>query len=548
MARGVRRFARSSATTFRIVAKPCVLRDGRHLPRHTAPASLPAMLARLTTFAVDGLVSRRVTVEVDLRLGLPAFTIVGLADAAVRESRERVHAAVLNSGFEFPGRRITVNLAPAHLRKVGPGFDLATACGVLVASGQVPGDALDAWAVFGELSLGGELRPCRGVLAVAEGAREAGIAGLVVPRACAAEAALVDGLRVAPADDLAGVVAILRGDVPPAAAPPAAPSPGALPPEHDLRDVRGHAEPLLALTVAAAGGHNLLLSGPPGTGKTMLARRLPTVLPPLSASEALEVTRVQSVAGVRPGAGLVRERPFRAPHHTISAPGLVGGGAVPTPGEASLAHHGVLFLDELSEFPRASLEALRQPLEDGRVVVVRGQRSSVFPTRFMLVAATNPCPCGHGAPPRCHCTEAELARHRRRLSGPLLDRIDLLVAVRRPTAAELAAPPRTTSAEVRDRVLEARERQAARLRGTGIACNAHLTPRLLRDGVALGEDALALLRSAYDGGHLSARGHARVLRVARTVADLDGAARVGPDHVLQAIAFRQDAEAEEAAA
>lgn len=503
--------------------------------------SVPAVLARVVTFAIDGIDPRPVWVEVDIRPGLPTFRIVGLADAAVREARERVHAAVLNSDFEFPARRITANLAPAHLRKVGPGFDAAIAVGLLAASGQCPADALDRWAVFGELSLTGALRPCRGVLAAAEGTRRAGVAGLVVPRERAGEAALVADVKIAAADDLRGVAALLGGGDPPPLPPPVpAPAAAAVAPEEpDLADVRGHHLPLRALEIAAAGGHNLLLEGPPGSGKTMLARRLPGLLPPLTRDEALEVTRIHSVAGIAHETGLATRRPFRAPHHTVSPAGLVGGGRPPSPGEASLAHRGVLFLDELSEFSRPSLEALRQPIEDGEIVIVRGQQALRFPTRFMLVAATNPCPCGFAGSDRpCRCGEHELARHRRRLSGPLLDRIDLLVTVLRPGADALASAPLASTARVRERVLAARQRQQARLDGTRLHANAQLDARLLHAHVHLSAPVRRALARAYDRGGLSARGHDRVLRVARTIADLADREAVELDDVLQALALR----------
>lgn len=509
----------------------------------------PIVLARVTTFSIHGLDVRPVTVEVDIRRGLPAFTIVGLGDTAIREARERVRTALQNSGFEFPFSRIVANLAPAHLRKGGSGFDLAIACGVLAASGQVPLVSLQRRAVFGELSLTGALRPCHGTLAVAEGARAAGLEGLLVARETAAEAALIEDLEIAAVNTLRDVVDVLEGKAgPPVSSHPAGAAPP-LVPAADLADVRGHVAPIAALRIAAAGGHNLLLRGAPGTGKTMLARRLPGILPPLTRQEAIDVTRIHSVAGLHRGGRLVEHRPFRSPHHTISASGLVGGGSRPAPGEASLAHHGVLFLDELSEFTRSALEALRQPLEDGRVAIVRGQHTAVFPTRFALVAATNPCPCGFGAgSARCRCTDADHSRHARRLSGPLIDRLDLVVDVEKPDAPSFAGPPATDSATVREQVSEARERQAARLAGTGVACNAHMDSALVRRYARLVAGAGRVLDAAYNDGRLSPRGRDRVLKVALTLADLEGRGEITPDTMHFAISLRGETQAEEGAA
>jgi magnesium chelatase family protein len=535
------------------------------------------MLARAATFTIEGLETQSVAVEVDIRAGLPAFTIVGLADAAVREARDRVRAAILNCGYEFPERRITANLAPGDVPKVGPGLDLALACAVLAASGQLPGERLETHALFGELSLDGEVRPCHGTLAIAQAAQEEGLSTLVLAGARAREAALVEGLRVVVAERLSSAVRVLGGGAgDPLPAPleqgdEAGGSGGATEQAGglaslDLADVRGQPHAVEALVLAAAGGHNLLLSGPPGTGKTMLAQRLPTILPPLSRAEAIEVTRIHSITGRLQDGELLRRRPFRAPHHSITTAGLVGGARRGWVGEVVLAHRGVLFLDELSEFARPTLEALRQPLEDGRVAIVRARHSAVYPARFALVAATNPCPCGYlGDEERCRCTEADLARHRRRLSGPLLDRVDLLAHLDRPAgrrhgsgrpertwSARVPGAPRppghdpstvpaVSSAQARERVVQARERQATRLREEGVSANAHLDARLLRRHVALSEGAAQLLHGAQEQGTLSARGIARVLRVARTAADLEGSARTREQDVSLALSLRPEA-------
>jgi magnesium chelatase family protein len=502
------------------------------------------VLARATTFTLFGIDGVRVTVEADIHTGLPAFTIVGLGDAAVQESRERVRAALVNSGFEFPLRRITVNLAPADLRKAGPAFDLALAATLLAASGQVAAERLVTHAFCGELGLDGSVRRVRGAISMADAAAAAGCEGIVVPRESAGEAALVAGVRVVPVATVRELAAFLAGGDLPAAEPadPAEWLAGDSPETEDFAQLRGHRALKRALEVAAAGGHNVLMMGPPGSGKSMAARRLPSIMPPLSLPEALEVTRVHSVAGLLGPAPLVRSRPFRAPHHSISAAGLVGGGGPPAPGEASLAQHGVLFLDELSEFARPALEALRQPLEEGWVRITRAQRTVAFPARFLLVAATNPCPCGYKGDPRrqCSCHPTVAARYRARLSGPLLDRIDMILRVEQPRAREVTAEDDPEgSRPIRERVIAARAVQERRLRGSRAACNAQMTHSELRRLADLDPAARRALHDAHERAGLTMRGHDRVLRVARTLADLDGTLRVERRHVTQAVAYRE---------
>jgi magnesium chelatase family protein len=493
------------------------------------------MLATARTFTLDGISARPVRVEVDVHRGLPSFAIVGLPDAAVREARERVRAAMVNRGFEFPLRRIVVNLAPASLRKAGPGMDLAIATALLSASGQLEWEALPRMAMAGELALDGSTRPVHGALAMAEAAREGGAEAILLPAENGPEAALAEGIGVIGVDGLGRMPALAAGEWEPCRPEPM-PLDLAAAAGPDLADLRGQPHLRHALEVAAAGGHSLLMIGPPGAGKSLAASRLPSIMPPLARLEALEVARVASACG-RLGDAPVAGRPFRAPHHTISAAGLVGGGTPPRPGEATLAHRGVLFLDELCEFRRDALEALRAPLEGGEVSISRAGASCLLPCRFMLVAAANPCPCGRGeADPDCGCAPLAVQRYQGKLSGALADRIDILATVRQPSAAEIGGGPGESSAEARERVIAARGRQERRL-GPG-RCNAEMSPAEARE-CALSREAGALLSELYARRRLSGRAHDRALRLARTVADLEGAEAIGEDQMAQALQLRR---------
>ena len=503
------------------------------------------MLAKLHSYTLVGIDAAAVEVEVDAAFStFPKTILVGLAEVAVRESTHRVERALVNSGYQRPQDRVVINLAPADLRKDAGGFDLPIALGILAASGQVALDRPGDFAVVGELALTGETRPIKGVLSMTLKAAAEGRDGILVPRANAAEAAVVEGIDVYPVGSLAEAVGFLSGqlDMDPESVDLEEIFAQSSHAEEDFVDVKGQDYAKRALLIAASGNHNCLMIGPPGTGKTLLAKRLPTILPPLVPSESLETTRIYSaMGGLKPGQALMAVRPFCTPHHSVSDAGLVGGGNPPQPGQISMAHKGVLFLDEMPEFNRKTLEVLRQPLEEGRVTISRAMNSATFPADFILVAAMNPCPCGYRSDPRrsCSCTPPQVEKYLGKISGPLLDRIDLHVEVPAVPFTQLAEmPPGATSAQIREQVLEARARQAKRFGDEGTLVNGRMTPRQLRKHCKLKPEAMSILKAAMEELGLSARAHDKVLRVSRTIADLEGSADIQPQHIAEAVGYR----------